>query len=43
VGDFLRDNAAARANFFRYALHLWPRLLRGVREMIGADETGGEK
>jgi 5-methylcytosine-specific restriction endonuclease McrA len=39
VGDFLRENASARANFFRYAVHLWPRLVRGVREMIGDDET----
>src|SRR5918997_3822368 len=35
VGEFLRDNAAARANFFRYASHLWPRLLRGIEESIG--------
>jgi 5-methylcytosine-specific restriction endonuclease McrA len=34
VGEFLRDNAAARTNFFRYALHLWPRLLRGIREFV---------
>jgi 5-methylcytosine-specific restriction endonuclease McrA len=34
VGEFLRDNALARANFLRYALHLWPRLLRGIREAI---------
>lgn len=32
VGDFLRDDAAARENFFRYAVHLWPRLLRAIRE-----------
>jgi 5-methylcytosine-specific restriction endonuclease McrA len=34
VGEFLRDNASARANFFRYAIHLWPRLLRGIEEAI---------
>ena len=43
VGDFLRDNAAARANFFRYAVHLWPRLLRVVLEVIGDDEKGAKK
>ena len=35
IGEFLRDNAGARTNFFRYAIHLWPRLLRAVRETIG--------
>jgi 5-methylcytosine-specific restriction endonuclease McrA len=39
VGEFLRDNVAARANFLRYARHLWPRLLRGIRETI--DGSGG--
>ena len=34
VGEFLRDNAVARANFFRYAVHLWPRLLRGIRDTV---------
>ena len=29
--DFLRDEPSARANFFRYALHVWPRLLRELR------------
>jgi 5-methylcytosine-specific restriction endonuclease McrA len=43
AGEFLRDNASARAHFFRYAVHLWPRLLRGVREMIEDDETGRTK
>jgi 5-methylcytosine-specific restriction endonuclease McrA len=37
AGDFLRDDAAARANFFRYAVHLWPRLLRTIREAIDRD------
>ena len=37
VGDFLRDDTAARANFFRYAVHLWPRLLRVIREAIDRD------
>ena len=40
VGEFLRDDVAARANFFRYALHLWPRLLRGIREAIDGSDRG---
>ena len=35
VGEFLRDNAGARSNFYRYALHVWPRLLRGIEEAVG--------
>jgi 5-methylcytosine-specific restriction endonuclease McrA len=38
VGDFLRDNATARANFFRYAVHLWPRLVRGIQQAIDRDD-----
>jgi 5-methylcytosine-specific restriction endonuclease McrA len=38
IGDFLRDNPGARAHFFRYALHLWPRLLRAIREAMKAKE-----
>jgi 5-methylcytosine-specific restriction endonuclease McrA len=34
VGEFLRENAAARSNFFRCALHVWPRVLRGIAESI---------
>lgn len=30
--DFLRDVPSARANFFRYAVHVWPRLLRELRD-----------
>jgi 5-methylcytosine-specific restriction endonuclease McrA len=41
VGDFLRENASARTNFFRYAVHLWPRLLRGIREAIEGRRSGG--
>ena len=29
--EFLRGNPVARENFFRYALHVWPRLLRDIR------------
>ena len=41
VWEFLRDNAAARSNFFRYAQHLWPRLVRGIEEAIGGRRDGG--
>jgi 5-methylcytosine-specific restriction endonuclease McrA len=40
VGEFLRSNTAAQENFFRYALHLWPRLLRSVRQAIGGQRDG---
>jgi 5-methylcytosine-specific restriction endonuclease McrA len=43
AGEFLRDNVLARANFFRYAVHLWPRLLRGVRETIGDDDPDAKQ
>jgi len=43
VGEFLRDNSAARANFFRYARHLWPRLLRGIREIVDRPTGRGEQ
>jgi 5-methylcytosine-specific restriction endonuclease McrA len=43
LGEFLRDNASARVNFFRYAVHLWPRLLRAVHEAMAKDETGGKR
>lgn len=39
VGEFLRDDAGARANFLRYAIHLWPRLLRAIRETIDRDRA----
>lgn len=28
---FLKENRDARENFFRYAVHVWPRLLRQLR------------
>jgi 5-methylcytosine-specific restriction endonuclease McrA len=34
VGDFLRDEAVARENFFRHARHLWPRILRTLRDEL---------
>ena len=34
LSAFLRDDADARENFFRYAVHVWPRILRVLREDI---------
>ncbi len=31
---FLHDSAAARENFFRYAVHVWPRLVRVLRDEL---------
>ena len=32
LAEFLAENAVARANFFRLAVHVWPRHLRAVEE-----------
>ena len=32
LSDFLRAEEVARASFFRYAVHVWPRILRALRE-----------
>lgn len=37
IAAFLRGNDAARASFFRYAVHVWPRILRTVREELGLE------
>ena len=42
VGEYLRDNTEARSNFFRYARHVWPRLLRGIEEAIGLRRRVGD-
>ena len=34
LGDFLRDSEVARANFFSHATHVWPRILRTLREEL---------
>ena len=34
VSDFLRDSEVARTNFFRYALHVWPRIVKTLREEL---------
>ena len=38
LSEFLAESLAARANFFRYARHVWPRHLRSVEEEIEARE-----
>lgn len=35
VSAFLRDEPVAREHFFRLATHLWPRILRTLREELG--------
>jgi hypothetical protein len=30
VSEFLHEQPAARENFFRYAVHIWPRLRRAL-------------
>lgn len=32
---FLADNALERANFLRFAIHVWPRLRRAVEQAAG--------
>jgi 5-methylcytosine-specific restriction endonuclease McrA len=32
VGDFLREDEVARANFLKYATHLWPRIRRTLED-----------
>jgi 5-methylcytosine-specific restriction endonuclease McrA len=34
LAEFLTEEPAARANFFRYAVHVWARHLRAVEEEI---------
>lgn len=38
--DFLRENPTARENFFTYARHVWPRILRTLEEDL-AKRGGG--
>ena len=40
--QFLSENAAARENFFRYALHVWPRLVRDIRDAVERHDAGDE-
>lgn len=32
LSDFLHAEEVARTNFFRYAVHVWPRILRVLHE-----------
>jgi 5-methylcytosine-specific restriction endonuclease McrA len=34
LSDFLRESEVARENFFRYAVHVWPRILRTLHREI---------
>ena len=34
LADFLREEPRARQNFFRYAVHVWPRLLRDLERAL---------
>jgi 5-methylcytosine-specific restriction endonuclease McrA len=34
LSDFLRAEEVARVNFFQYAIHVWPRILRALREEL---------
>ncbi len=34
LSEFLHESATARANFFQYAVHVWPRLLRLLDEEL---------
>jgi len=38
LSEFLRAEATARANFFQYAVHVWPRLLRVLKEDLDKEE-----
>jgi 5-methylcytosine-specific restriction endonuclease McrA len=32
LSDFLHAEEVARTNFFRFAVHVWPRILRALQE-----------
>ena len=34
LSDFLLEEKVAHENFFRYAVHVWPRILRALREEL---------
>jgi 5-methylcytosine-specific restriction endonuclease McrA len=34
LSDFLLSDGVARENFFRYAVHVWPRLLRVLHQEL---------
>jgi 5-methylcytosine-specific restriction endonuclease McrA len=35
LSDFLLSDKVARSNFLRYAVHVWPRLMRVLLEELG--------
>jgi len=39
LSDFLRESEVARASFFRHAVHVWPRILRTLRDELDAPST----
>jgi 5-methylcytosine-specific restriction endonuclease McrA len=41
VAEFLRADLAARESFFRYATHVWPRILKAVREEVDDEREAG--
>ena len=41
LSEFLYAEAESRRNFFRYATHVWPRLLRLLQEEL--DELGATR
>jgi len=43
LSDFLADEPAARENFFRYAVHVWPRHLRAVEEELRARDANPQR
>jgi 5-methylcytosine-specific restriction endonuclease McrA len=43
LSEFLHENPAARASFARYAVHVWPRLLRILDEELARLDTRGDK
>jgi 5-methylcytosine-specific restriction endonuclease McrA len=38
LSEFLRAEEAARMNFFLYAVHVWPRILRTLQEELERHE-----
>jgi 5-methylcytosine-specific restriction endonuclease McrA len=43
LSQFLHDNLVARANFARYAVHVWPRLMRLLDDELAQLDAGREK
>lgn len=40
LSAFLHESPEARAHFFRHAVHVWPRLVRLVREELAQLDAG---